>query len=162
MTQQIDKINEENEQVIYDALFMSEPEFVMVYGELYRTYTGDELKDIFKRVRDKVTTEKIPYNRKLKKSRLHPESLRDTRNTQEPIKVNAPAESEKGSKKDDKETSKKERKTPEGSSLKEEILKLHEQGLSKAEIRTQLGCKYQYVFQTVKKHEDAKKVDTKE
>ena len=149
------QINEENEQVIYDTLFMSEPEFGLVYGELYPSYSLKDLKEIFHRIRSKVIEEKRGFNRKLRKTRLGSRSFGDVREAQgsgrssEPRPVRA---------KQEEQPLQKEKK----GSLKDDIIKLHEEGKSKSEIRDELGCKYQYVFQTVKKHEAAKESEKAE
>jgi len=154
MEQQVDKINEENEQVIYDTLFMSEPEFGLVYGELYQSYRLSELKEIFHRIRTGIIDGKKKYNRHLKKTRLSSLGLGNVRETQGAQKVTIA-------------TPKKEKEESvtapikSGVSLKEEILRLHiEEKLTKSEIKDRVDCKYQYVFQTVKKYEATKKVDS--
>lgn len=154
MKQEIDKINEENEQVIYDTLFMSEPEFGLVYGELYQSYRLSDLKEMFHRIRNKIIEGGEKYNRHLKKTRLSTAAFGDVRRDQ-------------GAKKVVTDQPIKEKEEPSinpiksGTSLKEEILRLHiEEKLTKSEIKDKVSCKYQYVFQTVKKYEATKKLDS--
>ena len=149
------KINETNEQVIYDSLFMSEPEFGLVYGELYKEYTLGELKEVFHRIRDRIIVEKLPYNRKLRKTRLSTRSFGDIRIAQGSGRRSDPPKQKPKVEEEDLPL-RSERK----GSLKDDIIALHEEGKSKSQIRDAIGCKYQYVFQTVKKHEEAKKVDS--
>lgn len=151
---EVDKINEENEQVIYDALFMSEPEFCMVYGEIYRAYVKEELKDMFQRIRDNVIENGGKFNRKLTKTRISHESPGGVRKNQQSEKMDREIPKEKLE--EEEEPVKPKRK----GSLKEDILKLHKEGKTKSQIRDEVGCKYQYVYQTVKKYEKAKEVDS--
>lgn len=150
------RINEDNEQVIYDTLFMSEPEFGLVYGELYKAHSLFEVKEIYHRVRSGVIDRGVSYNRTLKKTRLERSSFGDLRETQgSEKKSDLPKPKIKPVEVEDELPSKSER----GVSLKDEIISLHEAGKNKSQIRDAIGCKYQYVFQTVRKYEEAKKVD---
>lgn len=140
------EIDESHEQVVYDVLFMSESEFGLVYGELYPTYTLRELKDIFYRIVDGASRGEIKYNRGLKRTRLSSRSSGDLR-----IATGGPRHIERPER---KKKSEEPVKTPKGS-LKDEIIKLHVEGQTKSQIRDNVGCKYQYVFQTVKKYEES-------
>lgn len=149
------KIDEVNAQVIYDSLFMSEPEFGLVYGELYPSYTLSELKEMFHRIRDRIIEEGIPYNRHLKKTRLSTGSFGDIR-----VAQGSSRRSEERPVKKVEEVADVPLRAERKGSLKDEIIALHEEGKSKSQIRDAVGCKYQYVFQTVKKYEEAQKVDS--
>lgn len=144
------QINETHEQVIYDTLFMSEPEFGLVYGELYPSYSLKDLKEMFHRIRNRIIDEKIGYNRKLRKTRLGARSFGDVRMSQGSNRTSEPRPSK--TKKEEEQPIRKEKR----GSLKDDIIKLHEEGKTKSQIRDELGCKYQYVFQTVKKYELSK------
>lgn len=156
MEKEISSINEENEQVIYDALFMSEPEFCLIYGELYRDYKIAELKATYDSIRNRAATSKISYNRKLQKTRLNHNSHGDMRRSQG-AKVAVIKVQEKK-----KEESLQESSPRRTSSLKEEILKRYQEEIdkgtpkekvSKSTIARDAGCKYQYVYQTITKYE---------